>query len=247
MIASTHIDTGIFDAKSVVGILIFGLIIVVTILKSKWFRGFNGKPRDVKLRDRKLGEVRQVSKSSTHNGDTHDARDFFNDLFDAAQNVGLNSRRIVGPQPTSHDIDEALERAVVAVVEKHAGNNISTSKNTTENLLNCRLHPSDSYDAKYVSEAAKIRSLANNGNSSALRKLGLMYARGEGVLPDIVITYSLFGFSAMQHPPDHETAYDFNEIKCDMTNRQIFSGNILIKDMQRLGVLAALDAWEKSD
>ena len=88
------------------------------------------------------------------------------------------------------------------------------------------------------------RKAAAQGDALAQANLGVMYRYGQGVPQDFVIAYALYNLSAsIDGSGQDNAAENRRKIMKSMSPRQIDAAQALTRQMQRSGVLEALDAY----
>ena len=97
----------------------------------------------------------------------------------------------------------------------------------------------------YAQAVVLYRKAAEQDNASALNTLGTLYLSGQGVTQDYVVAYALFNLSASIDNTD-KGAINRNNVINYMTPAQVEAGQALTREMQRVGVLEALDAYMNS-
>ncbi len=96
----------------------------------------------------------------------------------------------------------------------------------------------------YAQALAWFRKAAAQGEAEAQNNLGLMYAQGQGVPQDYVAAYALFNLSAtLDSSSDNPAATNRSKLMNSMTPEQVTAGQALTREMQRVGVIKALDEY----
>jgi len=98
------------------------------------------------------------------------------------------------------------------------------------------------------SEAAKMYTKASdNGLSSAMSNLGIMYAKGQGVSQSNIIAYALYNLSSAQDSSSENDALKHrNSIINEMTNQEIEVGQALTREMQKKGISKTITQYLKT-
>ena len=96
----------------------------------------------------------------------------------------------------------------------------------------------------YAKAAAWNRKAAEQGDTDAQNILGTMYVSGRGVPQDYVVAYALFNLSAsLDSSSDNHAATLRSKLMALMTPEQVTAGQALTREMQRTGVIKALDEY----
>ncbi len=96
----------------------------------------------------------------------------------------------------------------------------------------------------YAQAVVWFRKAAAQGNAGAQYILGLAYADGRGVPQDYVAAYALYNLSAsLDSSSDNPAATNRSKLMTLMTPAQIQAGQALTLEMQRIGVIKALDEY----
>lgn len=94
----------------------------------------------------------------------------------------------------------------------------------------------------YAKAVALLGKAANAGNASAIGGLGVLYENGFGVRKDVVAAYALYNVSAslVDNTLDNPLRGKRTTLSTAMTDAQIEAGQQMTRDMQQVGVTAAL-------
>lgn len=97
-------------------------------------------------------------------------------------------------------------------------------------------------------EAVKMYTNASdNGLSSAMNNLGIMYENGEGVSQNNIIAYALYNLSSAKDSSSENDALKYrNSILSKMTNQEIEIGQSLTHNMQTNGISKAIKQYLKT-
>lgn len=96
----------------------------------------------------------------------------------------------------------------------------------------------------YAQAIVWYRKAADQGEAGADNNLGTMYAEGQGVPQDYVVAYALFNLSAsLNDAGDNPGSINRGKLMSSMTPEQITAGQALTREMQRIGVIKALDEY----
>lgn len=97
-------------------------------------------------------------------------------------------------------------------------------------------------------EAAKMYTKASdNGLSSAMNNLGLMYANGQGVSQSNIIAYALYNHSSAKDSSSENNALNNrNSIIAKMTNQEIEIGQSLTRNMQTNAISKVITQYLKN-
>ena len=95
----------------------------------------------------------------------------------------------------------------------------------------------------YAQSLAWYRKAAAQNDAPAQYFMALMYRKGQGVRQDFVSAYALLNVSAprLSYDPNNLAKYR-SKLMSSMTPAQIEAGETLTREMQKVGVLNALDA-----
>lgn len=91
-----------------------------------------------------------------------------------------------------------------------------------------------------------FRKAAAQNDAVAQNSLGVLYEFGAGVSQDYIAAYALFNLSAsLSSLGDNMAATNRSKLMDSMTPSQIAAGQALTREMQRIGVIKALDEYLK--
>ena len=89
-----------------------------------------------------------------------------------------------------------------------------------------------------------FRKAAAQRYAEAQNNLGVMYERGQSVPQDYVVAYALLSLSAsLDSSSDNPAATNRSQLMTLITPEQITAGQALTREMQRIGVIKALDEY----
>jgi len=95
----------------------------------------------------------------------------------------------------------------------------------------------------YAEAVTWYRKAAAQWHTGAVSNLGVLYHNGQGVPQNYVVAYALFNLSASL---DNMAATYRNKMMDSMTSAQVEAGQALTRQMGRIGVLKAMDAYVNS-
>ena len=96
----------------------------------------------------------------------------------------------------------------------------------------------------YVQAVSWYRKAAAQGYANAENNLGTLYQYGTGVPQDYIVAYALYNFAASHDSNDQDKAtVNRSKVVNSMTTEQVETGQALTREMQRVGVINALDTY----